>query len=233
MSRTLFLSLFFLLSILLGCQQAPPPNPLQLVLKGDVTYQERGRKLKADLTFFRATDSMTLRPYLPAPSSVTFLGSAMESLRYQGNTRFRTERQVNLPDSLRVSFRPDSLGQEDFVQTAFAIPVASVDSFPAGLSQTAQLRFSLGGPALREGESLVLFFEPADRGRRPHRILVAGPTKSDLARVPISALTTVPPGEYAFYLVRQGRLSVADTPSLRSEIEYNYFSQTKAVTVLP
>ncbi|MEM6878538.1 MAG: hypothetical protein AAF544_08270, partial [Bacteroidota bacterium] len=73
-------------------------------------------------------------------------------------------------------------------------------------------------------------FETRDWGPGVKRILIAGPTSTEYARLPPESLTELPPGNYDLYLVKQ-KLSRDTVPGLRASTQIEFFTESKSVEV--
>jgi len=190
-----------LLSVLCTCDPAPESFPPATVT-ATVRYQETSQMLEATLSL-EPVDS-TINAIYP-----TLFGTAMESMPLVGPGRYRTRR--NLPFPVDIGFTvPCPDGPNCPLTYSFLPPTA--DSIPEQINKTKSLRFAVGTAGMEEGESLVVFFEPANRST-PRRLQLLGPTKSKYLTLRKEALTDIPAGAYEVYLVKQ-RLDKAKRPGL-------------------
>lgn len=202
-----------------------------IIAKAEIRYLADKKDLQVDLQLFRGDSFSVSRPFTPPPGSVAFLGSGMEQRKISGKNRWRTSRQLDLPDELRFTFPKDSLSVTDKATVNFNILPITADSIPDLMSKSAKrTNFSIGAHPLGKGESLIVFFEPDDRSARPRRIVIAGPTNTPTVSIPIAALTDVPFGKYDTYLVKQGIIK-SESPELISAITYQYHSASRPVFV--
>ncbi len=204
-----------LVIVLCSCGPAAP-TPVQEVktLSGHVRYQEDIRKLDVELLLPDSSD----RP-------PTFLGSAMEPLRTLPAQRFRMERTQPFPETFRFAVS----SREEVANFAFTLPPVYIDSLPDTLARTQAANFSAAARGLAENESLVIFFEPADRST-PKRILVTGPTSNGTITLPTTAIDDIPAGNYAVYLIRQ-HLYKDRKRNLKASIQAEYFTRSRPLTV--
>ncbi|WP_116127452.1 hypothetical protein [Lewinella sp. IMCC34183] len=206
---------FIVLCVAWACGSSEP-TPIEEVetVSGYFRYQEGDSSLQADLEL---PDSTTLIP--------SFLGSAMEPLGTLPARRFRYNARGSLPPVVRFQVdEPD--GNTNF---NFATHRVFVDSLPDTLYRDRAVNFPVTDRGLTELESLVVFFEPADRST-PKRILVTGPTEGGTVSLPSSAVDDIAPGNYEVYLVKQ-RLFKDQIRTLRASVQSEYFTRSRSVIV--
>ncbi|MBB4077514.1 hypothetical protein GGR28_000115 [Lewinella aquimaris] len=209
---------FLLPLIILGftCCGPAEPTPVAEVktVSGNLRYQEDARTLQAELVLPDSTE----RP-------PTFLGDPMRPLRGFPARRFRLERVQDLPGDIRFSVTE----QGAVANFSFPFHRVYIDSLPDTLRRTEAANFAVGDRGMTEEESLLLFFEPADRSN-PKRILVTGPTDSGIVSLPTSAINDISPGEYSVYFVKQ-QLYKDRHKNLRVSVQAEYFTRSQPLTV--
>jgi len=103
------------------------------------------------------------------------------------------------------------------------------DSIPSQISLAETVAFPVAGGGLLSDESLVIFFEPADRSS-PKRIQLMGPTDTGIFTLPKNSLEDIPAGDYQVYLIKQ-QLHQDSTAYYKASIQTEYFSKTVLVKV--
>ncbi len=201
--------------LFLACGHADP-TPVNEVktLSGHVRYQEDSRTLNAELLLADSTDR--------AP---TFLGTPMLPLHHLPARRFRLERVQKFDPTMRFAVS----SREEVANFKFDLVPVYIDSLPDTLVRTRTANFPAAGRGLAENESLVIFFEPADRST-PKRILLTGPTSKGIITLPTSAIDDIPPGSYEVYLIKQ-HLYKDRQRNLRASIQAEYFTRSRHLTV--
>ncbi len=193
---------------------APTPVSEVKTLSGHVRYQEELRSLDVELLLPDSTD----RP-------PTFLGTAMQPLRKLPARRFRLERARAFPETFRFAVS----SREEVANFEFDLLPVYIDSLPDTLVRTRTANFPAAARGLAENESLVIFFEPADRST-PKRILLTGPTSKGVVTLPTSAIDDIPPGNYDVYLIKQ-HLYKDRQRNLKASIQAEYFTRSRPLTV--
>ncbi|MEL7159212.1 MAG: hypothetical protein AAFN92_00530 [Bacteroidota bacterium] len=205
-----------LLSLLCTCGRAPAPPPTEL--SGTLRYRAADRSLEVTL---RLSPADTL-PSAPVP---TLFGSSLSPLPLAGTGVYRTRRQLELPPLIQLT-APCSTGD---CPVALPFVAPRIDSLPAELSNSRSTAFPVADAGLTPAESIVVFFEPADRSS-PRRLQLVGPSTSGVLTLPARALADVPPGKYEVYLIKQ-QLVRDSTEHLRYSLQTEYFTRSKNVTV--
>jgi hypothetical protein len=203
------------LLFVLCCAPAEPTPATEVVtVSGHVRYEQHTRQLRGELLL---PDSTAAPP--------EFMGSAMEPLGNTPTRRFRLTLPSDYPAEVRFGVRAEG------EMLGFDIPVSGVyiDSLPTEIGRDSTVRFPVAQAGLGENESLVIFFEPVDRGA-PKRILVTGPTRRGVVTLPPSALADTPPGDYRVYLVKQ-QVNRDQRQHVKFSIQTEYFTRDRAVTI--
>ncbi|MCP9237275.1 hypothetical protein [Lewinella sp. JB7] len=195
---------------------SPEPTPVAEVktASGHLRYQVEERTLQADLLLADSTQR--------AP---TFMGTPMRPVRELPTRRFRMERLQELPPRIRFSITAD----DEVANFSYVVHPVFIDSLPDTLRRSEASNFPVADRGMEETESLVLFFEPADRST-PKRILITGPTQSGTVSLPVSAIDDIPAGTYSVYFVKQ-QLYKDRFKNLRVSIQSEYFTRSRPLTV--
>jgi len=186
---------------------------------GNIRYTESNQLLVGTLNLSPADSSGTQAP-------PTLLGSAMPALERAGAGNFRTRRQLHFPETIQMTL-PCGQASECVLSYDF-LPVFA-DSIPTQISLAETVAFPVAGGGLLSDESLVIFFEPADRSS-PKRIQLMGPTDTGIFTLPKNSLEDIPAGDYQVYLIKQ-QLHQDSTAYYKASIQTEYFSKTVLVKV--
>ena len=201
--------------LLCGCASDEPTVVREVkTVSGHLRYQADAGRLTADLLL---PDS-TARP--PA-----MLGEPMHALGSAPGRQYRYAADRELPDL--VNFTVDVDDQE--ATFSFVTRTIFVDSLPDTLYRDTSASFAVADRGLTDRESLVVFFEPADRST-PKRILVTGPTSTGVVNLPPIAIDDIAVGDYEVYLVKQ-RLFKDQIGTTKVSLQTEYFTETKQVRV--
>ena len=216
--RLFFLSLLFT-TFLCTCDRAPQRTEPTVVV-GTLRYQANNNVLEATL-------QMTPVDTSAAAVFPTLFGTAVQPLALAGTGNFRARRKVAWPGKVNLTV-PCADGPNCPLTVDFAAPFA--DSIPARISKEKSLQFAVADRGMTEDESLIFFFEPADRSR-PRRLQLIGPTDTGVLTVRKEALAAIPTGEYQVYLVKQ-QLAKDSTAKVVSSFQIEYFTASRALEVV-
>lgn len=209
-----------LLTLLCTCGPAQEQQDAPSTLAGTIRYQEDNQLLEATFRLEPIDSSVNA-------SYPTLFGSAMTPSPLAGPGRFQTRRTLPFPETFRLT-APCATGPDCPIDYTFTPPFA--DSIPSTLQLGTSARFPVATTGLQENESLVVFFEPADRSA-PRRIQLLGPTSDGTLTLRKEVFSDIPPGTYEVYLVKQ-QLHKDATASLVSSIQTEYFSRAQSVEIL-
>ncbi len=213
------LSLLFC-TLLCTCGPAQQEQQGPSIIAGTIRYQQESQLLEATLRVEPVDSSINA-------VSPTLLGSAMPPATLAGPGRYQTRRTLPFPVDIRLT-APCPTGTNCPINYSFQPPFS--DSIPANLQLGASARFPVGTEGLKENESLVIFFEPADRSA-PRRIQLLGPTSDGTLTLRKEVFSDIPAGQYEVYLVKQ-QLQKDSSATLVSSIQTEYFSKAKSVEIL-
>ena len=149
----------------------------------------------------------------------------MRYLQGTGGRRYRGDVQTASPGDFTIAIYSNG----EWLSFGGTADSVGIDSLPAVFNRERSMNFSVSESGLRADESLVVFFEPVERGV-PHRILVTGPTSTGTVSLPTSATADLPPGAYNVYLVRQ-RLVRDRKQDLKLSLQTEYFTPSRPTTV--
>ncbi|NJC26339.1 hypothetical protein [Neolewinella antarctica] len=203
-------------TFLCTCSRAPADDVQDLVI-GNLRYQERSQLLDATVEIRREDTSTTYSP----PTVFNF---PMQKVP-RGGELFKYRRPMQYPAILLL----DVPCHNDRCPLELRFPPVSVAAIPDVIARGQKLRAPIGRSALGEGESLLYFFESTDRSA-PRQIQILGPTASNVVTLPKAAVSTIAPGEYELYLIKQ-KLVKDSTSKLRSSFQLAFYTNTKPVTV--
>lgn len=200
---------------LLGCTSDEPTVVREVkTVSGQLRYEAAGQRFTADLVMPDSTQAV--------PS---ILGNAMEPIDGLPGRRFRYRDQRVLPQLVRFTTEVD----EQSAVFSFATQQVIIDSFPDTLYRDSSATFVVADRGFTDRESLVVFFEPADRST-PKRILVTGPTATGAVTLPPVAIDDIAVGDYEVYLVKQ-RLFKDQIGTTKASIQTEYFTESRNVRV--
>jgi len=214
MRLVIFCSFILLLCTCDRAQKMAGPS----VLSGTLRYQADRQQLEATVKI-RPLDTL---PNAPAP---TLFGSAMAPFVAAGEGVFRATRSLPPPTNIQLT-SPCPSGDCP-VDLSFTPPF--IDSLPAILSRSTTNAFAVTSGGMRANESLLVFFEPADRSE-PKRIQLIGPTSTGALTLPAKVMADVPAGDYEVYLIKQ-QLAQDSTAQFSYQLQTEYFTRSRSVTV--
>ena len=201
--------------MLCGCTSDEPTVVREVkTVSGHLRYEADSGTLTADL---QLPDSTGRAPAM--------LGQPMDELAGDPGRRFRYAAERELPGLINFTVYVD----EQETTFSFVTHGVSVDSLPDTLYRDTSATFLVADRGLTERESLVVFFEPADRST-PKRILVTGPTASGVVSLPPVAIDDIAVGDYDVYLVKQ-RLFKDQIGTTKASLQTEYFTESKQVRV--
>lgn len=211
-----------LLLPLLLCTCGPALNSQKeaTVVAGTIRYQQDNKLLEATLRI-EPVDSSDKAVY------PTLFGTAMTPAPMVGPGRFRTRRSLTFPTTFRLT-APCPEGPNCPLDYGFSPPFS--DSIPSALTLGKSARFPVANTGLAADESLVLFFEPADRSE-PRRVQLLGPTSSGQFTLRKEVFSDIPVGSYEVYLVKQ-QLKKDSTGTIIASLQTEYFTKAKTVEIM-
>lgn len=204
-----------ILLVSLGCRQSDPELADELkMVSGHLRYEAGTKVFEAELILPDSSDS---RP--------KFRDEEMRMVAGTGGRRFRYGTKAGLISNPSFTITD---GREAL---SFAVPLSpvTIDSLADSLALINLISFEVADRGLNDDESIIVFFEPNDRGM-PRRILVTGPTTSGTISLPTTATSDIPAGAYQVYLVKQ-RVVRARKSNVRISVQTEYFTPSKKVTV--
>lgn len=207
-------------TFLCTCDRASLSQTETTVVAGTIRYQQDNQLLEASL---RIT---------PVDSSVnaaypTLFGTAMAPAPLVGPGRFRTRRNLAFPNTFRLTV-PCPTGPNCPLDYQFSPPFA--DSIPPTLTLGKSARFPVANSGLSANESMVVFFEPADRSA-PRRIQLLGPTSTGILTLRKEVFADIPAGDYEVYLVKQ-QLQKDSSANVIASFQTEYFTRAKPVKIV-
>jgi len=190
------------------------------VVAGTIRYQQDNQLLEA---------TVRLEPIDSSANAIypSLFGTAMTPSPLAGPGRFRTRRSLAFPNTFRLTV-PCPDGPNCPLDYQFAPPFS--DSIPPSLTLGKSVQFPVAATGLSAEESLVIFFEPADRST-PHRIQLLGPTASGNLTLRKEVFADIPPGAYEVYLVKQ-QLKKDSTASIMASFQTEYFTKARSIEIM-
>lgn len=207
--------LCFLIPFLFTCDRAKETVAPDFV-SGAIRYTERSQVLDANLTVRRAVIDGSY-------SSPKAFDLVMDQLPEVNPNYFSFRRPMNYPAVMPLEVPCG----DDRCQLDLSFAPVFVDSVPRSIPKDAPLRVRIAEQPLGEAESLVFFFEPADRSK-PKQIKLIGPTAMSSITLPSDALASMAVGEYELYLIKQ-KLVKDSTAALISSMQLEYITKSKRV----
>ena len=208
-----------LLILLAGCAATPSApvttEPTRVV--GTIRYVQDQALLQTTLQLEAVAETDDAIP--------TLLGAEMRAPAEGGSGLFTDRRKMAYPPKVDMTVPCGG----DACLLSIPLAMAAIDSIPTSMSRAEAQRLRIGQAPLREGESIVFFFEPV-AGGAPRRLQFMGPTTSAVLGLPAESFADVPAGDYNIYLVRQGVVKDS-TAALVHKIQTEYFTRPQPIMV--
>jgi len=224
--------LFTICIFIISCQSAPSveKDDSFLLPVTEIRYEELSGQIRAILKLNHGDSLTSSQLYSPAEGrSPLFMGSPMQAR--PASNQWIERRDTPWPDQIKLSIpHLAETGNRDRTEFEVSMKRPFADSLPSRIALSEGSRFAFGNHPLEDNESVLIFFETRDWSPGVKRILIAGPTSTEYARLPPESLTELPPGNYDLYLVKQ-KLSRDTVPGLRASTQIEFFTESKSVEV--